>query len=260
LHWTDDGIVLGAKKHGETSVILELFTREHGRHLGLVHGGRSRRLQPVLQAGNTVRAVWRARLDEHLGGFAVELTELRSARLIGSAPALYALGSMAALVRLLPERDPHPDLFEAAGYLLDGLADPALAPALAVRFELMMLRDLGFGLDLTACAATGATEDLAYVSPRSGRAVSRAAGEAYKDRLFGLPPFLREEDAGEAPGREDLAAAFVLTGHFLNVHAFEPRGLALPEERARFVALSLGAPDGTRSDNLADRFSPAREG
>jgi DNA repair protein RecO (recombination protein O) len=215
----------------------------------------------VLQPGNTVRAVWRARLDEHLGGFSVELTELRSARLIGSAAALYALGSLAALVRLLPERDPHPDLFEAAGYLLDGLAEPAQGTALAVRFELLLLRDLGFGLDLTACAATGATEDLVYVSPKSGRAVSRAAGEPYKDRLLGLPPFLLDDEVEEAPAPEDLAAAFALTGHFLNVHAFAPRGQTLPEERERFVALSLGAPDGVaRSDKLRDRFSPAREG
>lgn len=242
MHWSDDGIVLGARRHGETGVILELLTREHGRHLGLVHGGRSRRLQPVLQPGNTVRVVWRARLDEQLGGYTVEVVDLRSARLIASAGALYGLGYLAALVRLLPERDPHPDLFEAAILLIDNLTDPAWAPALAIRFELTALRDLGYGLDLATCAATGSAEDLAYVSPRSGRAVSRAAGEPYKDRLFRLPDFLRDQETFAPPSPDDLAAAFVLTEHFLCRHAFEPRGLAMPDERARFVALSLREP------------------
>src|SRR5918911_2083159 len=134
MQWSDDGLVLGARRHGETSVILELMTREHGRHLGLVHGGRSRRLQPVLQPGNTVQALWRARLDEHLGTYAVEGEDLRSARLIGSPLALYGVATMAALLRLLPERDPHPGLFEAAAVLLDHLDDPAVAPGLFVRF------------------------------------------------------------------------------------------------------------------------------
>lgn len=242
MHWSDDAIVLGAKRHGETSVILELLTRGHGRHLGLVHGGRSRRLQPVLQPGNTVRVVWRARLDEQLGGYTVEPLDLRSARLIGSAQALHGLAYLATLARLLPERDPHADLFEAAILLLDHLDDPALAPALAIRFELTALRDLGYGLDLAACAATGSAEDLAYVSPRSGRAVSRGAGAPYKDRLFRLPEFMRDQEGFEPPPREDLAAAFALTEHFLRLHAFEPRGLAVPDERARFVALSLRKP------------------
>jgi DNA repair protein RecO (recombination protein O) len=241
MQWSDDGIVLGCRKHGESSVILELMTRDHGRHLGLVHGGRSRRLQPVLQSGNTVHAVWRARLDEHLGTYTVEGGDLRAARLIESPLALYGLGAMAALLRLLPERDPHPGLFESATVLLEHLDQPAVAPGLFVRFELAMLAELGFGLDLTRCAATGVTRDLVYVSPKSGRAVSAEAGEPYKDKLLALPGFLRREPAASDPSLADLKAGFALTDFFLNLHVFEPRGMLPPEERARFVALSLHA-------------------
>jgi len=243
MQWSDDGIVLGCRKHGESSVILELMTRDHGRHLGLAHGGRSRRLQPVLQPGNTVHAVWRARLDEHLGTYAVEGGDLRSARLIGSPLALYGVATMAALLRLLPERDPHPGLFETATVLLSHLDEPAVAPGLFVRFELAMLAELGFGLDLARCAATGVTRDLIYVSPKSGRAVSAEAGEPYKDKLLPLPGFLRREPAASDPSRENLKAGFALTDYFLNLHVFGPRGMPPAEERARFVALSLRAED-----------------
>lgn len=241
MQWSDDGIVLGSRKHGESSVILELMTRDHGRHLGLVHGGRSRRLQPVLQSGNTVHAVWRARLDEHLGTYAVEGGALRSACFIGSPLALYGVAAMAALLRLLPERDPHPGLYETATGLLDHLDDPTVAPELFVRFELATLAELGFGLDLSRCTATGVAHDLVYVSPKSGRAVSAAAGEPYKDKLLPLPGFLRGEPGLNVPSRDDLKAGFALTEFFLNLHAFGPRGLQSPEERARLVALSLRA-------------------
>lgn len=141
------------------------MTAEHGRHLGLVHGGRSRRMQPVLQPGNRVRVTWRARLDEGLGAFAVEPLASEVSRMIGSGLALYGLGALGALLRLLPERDPHPALYEAAGILVEHLDDPAIAPPLMVRFELAVLTELGFGLDLSACAATGGNDRLAYVSP-----------------------------------------------------------------------------------------------
>jgi DNA repair protein RecO (recombination protein O) len=244
MQWSDDGIVLGCRKHGESGVILELMTREYGRHLGLVHGGRSRRLQPVLQPGNTVHAVWRARLDEHLGTYAVEGGDMRSARLIASPLALYGVAAMAALLRLLPERDSHPALFESATVLLEHLDEPAVAPGLFIRFELAVLAELGFGLDLARCAATGVESDLIYVSPKSGRAVSAAAGEPYKGKLLPLPRFLRRAprpDAvtPDAPSRDDIKAGFALTGYFLNLHVFEPSGTPPPEERARFVTLSL---------------------
>ena len=241
MHWTDDGIVLGLRRHGETSCILELLTLAHGRHLGLVHGGRSRRMQPVLQPGNLVRAVWRARLDDGLGAYAVEPLQSVAAHLMGSALALYGIGHAAALLRLLPERDPHPALYEAARVLIEHLGDPTTAPALMVRFELAVLAELGFGLDLSRCAATGANDALVYVSPRTGRAVSASAGEPYRDRLLPVPPFLRDRTAPGSgwrpPDEGDVREGFTLTGYFLAHHIWDPRGQAPPEERARFVAL-----------------------
>jgi DNA repair protein RecO (recombination protein O) len=237
MQWSDDGLVLGARAHGESSVILELMTREHGRSLGLVHGGRSRKRQPILQPGNTVRAVWRARLDEHLGSFAVEPVTMRASRLIAAPIALYGVALLAALLRVLPERDPHPALFDAALVLADHLDEADLAPALMVRFELAVLAELGFGLDLQSCAATGAVADLIYVSPKSGRAVSREAGAPYADRLLRLPAFLRGE--GGEGGWDELKAGFELTGHFLQRNVFEPSGERPPPERARFIGIAL---------------------
>ena len=161
MQWTDEGVVLGVRKHGESSIILELMTRGHGRHLGLVHGGRSKSLQPVLQPGNTVQATWRARLDEHLGTYQVEGLKLRAARIDGLVhwPST-AWRRSPHLLRYLPERDPHFALYETLTVLVDHLDDPDLAPALFVRFELAMLTELGFGLDLSSCAATGSERDL----------------------------------------------------------------------------------------------------
>ncbi|MFE1601221.1 DNA repair protein RecO [Methylobacterium sp. ID0610] len=240
MQWSDEGLVLGARRHGETSVILELMTAEHGRHRGLVQGGRSRRMQPVLQPGNRVRAVWRARLDDGLGHFTVEPVESAAGRLMGSRLALYGLSHAAALLRLLPERDPHPNLYAAAQVLIAHLTDAAVAPALMVRFELAILAELGFGLDLSACAATGSNAYLAYVSPKSGRAVSAEAGEPWRDRLLALPDFLVPRGSGgtgATPTARDVRQGFTLTGYFLDQHVWQPRGLAPPEERERFVAL-----------------------
>lgn len=235
MEWSDEAIVLGVKRHGETSAILEVMTRAHGRHLGLVRGGRSSRMRPVLQPGNGVAIVWRARLDEHLGHYAVEGTALRAGSVMASPLALHAIGTVAALLRLLPERDPHAALYAALGVLAEHLGDAAIMPALFARFELALLAELGFGLDLSHCAATGATQELVYVSPKSGRAVSARAGEAYRERLFALPAFLRDGIADQAPAREDIAAAFALTGHFLARRVLEPRGLDLPGARSRLI-------------------------
>jgi DNA repair protein RecO (recombination protein O) len=234
MQWTDEGIVLGVKRHGEANAILELMTRQHGRHLGLVRGGAGPRLRPVLQPGNSVTAVWRARLDAHLGHYMVEGLELRAASFLNDAHALYGVLHLAALVRLLPERDPHADVFDTLADLVDGLDDPHRAATQIVRFELQMLAELGFGLDLDQCAATGGKEDLVYVSPRSGRAVSRAAGEAWRDRLLRLPAFLGASD--EQPSIGDLADGFAMTGLFLARHVLEPRGQALSDARQQFIA------------------------
>jgi DNA repair protein RecO (recombination protein O) len=175
MEWIDQGIVLGVRRHGESSAIAELLTRAHGRHLGLVRGGAGTRLRPVLQPGNTVHAVWRARLDEHLGTYLIEVTRTRAATLLADSHAVYGVTHLASLARLLPERAPHEDIYEMLEQTLDDFADAGEAAVHLVRFELAMLAELGFGLDLSSCAATGATTDLIYVSPKSGGAVSRPA-------------------------------------------------------------------------------------
>jgi len=236
MEWQDEGIVIGVRRLGESDVILEAMTRAHGRHLGVVKGGRSRRMQPALQAGNGCELVWRARIDEQLGQFAVEPTRLRTASLMGSSAALYAIATLGTLLRLLPERDPHPALYDTLVIVLNALDHPILAAPLMVRFELALLGELGFGLDLLECAATGATHDLIYVSPKSGRAVSAGAGEPYKDRLFALPAFLKQSDAA-FPDALAIAQGLALTGYFLERHLFGPRGIPIPEARTAFVAL-----------------------
>jgi DNA repair protein RecO (recombination protein O) len=184
MQWTDEGIVLGVKRHGESIVILELMTQERGRHLGLVRGGAGTRLRGVLQPGNSLHATWRARLDEHLGHYAVEGINLRAAGFLTEAHAVHGVTHLSALCRLLAEREPHVRIHGALEAILDKIDDPFAAATLIARFELTFLAELGFGLDLEACAATGTTADLIYVSPRSGRAVSRAAGEEYRDKLL----------------------------------------------------------------------------
>jgi DNA repair protein RecO (recombination protein O) len=234
MEWTDEGIVLGVRRHGETSAIVELMTPDHGRHLGLVRGGASRRMRPYLQPGNGVRAVWRARLDEHLGNYTIEGTALRADRLMASAGASYAMQTLAALLRLLPERDPHPALHDALAALVEAMVEPRGAAPAFVRFELQLLAELGFGIDLSACAATGADTELIYVSPKSGRAVSREAGEPWKEQLLALPAFLRGNGAAVNGG--DIAAGFALTEFFLVRRVFEPRGIELPAARAAYLA------------------------
>jgi DNA repair protein RecO (recombination protein O) len=233
MQWTDEAIVLGVKRHGETSVILELMTAERGRHLGLVRGGAGTRLRGVLQPGNSLRATWRARLDDHLGNYAVEGLNLRAAGFLSAAHAVHGVTLLAALCRLLAEREPHARIYAALEDILGSIGEPFDAAVAISRFELDLLAELGFGLDLSSCAASGVTADLIYVSPRSARAVSRDAGEAYRDKLLRLPAFLRDDSA--AADAADLAAAFALTGFFLDRHAFAARGLPMPSERGRFI-------------------------
>jgi DNA repair protein RecO (recombination protein O) len=241
MEWTDDGIVLGVRRHGEGSVIVELMTREHGRHLGLVRGGTSSRMRPVLQPGNTVRAVWRARLDEHLGNYAIEGLVLRAANLLNASHGVYGVTHLGSLARLLPERDPHENIYEMVEAALDDFDDARHAAVQLARFELAMLAELGFGLDLSACAATGTTEDLIYVSPKSGIAVSRSAGEPWRDKLLRLPAFLRDEagDVAQPPTDDDLRDGFALTGVFLLRHVLEPRGQTHSDARDGFIAAVL---------------------
>ncbi|MCI0467661.1 MAG: DNA repair protein RecO [Beijerinckiaceae bacterium] len=234
MEWRDDGLIIGTRDHGETSLIVEAMTRAHGRHLGLVRGGRSRRLRPLLEPGTHAEFVWRARLDEHLGTFAVEPVELRTAAMMASAEALHAMRHIASLLRLAAEREPHPELYELAAEIIGSLSKPESLPPRIVRFEAAILARMGFGLDLSRCAATGAAYNLIYVSPKSGRAVSQAAGEPYKLLLLPLPAFLRGET--ENPTPEGIFDGFKLTGFFLSRDLFGPRGETLPEARGAYLA------------------------
>jgi DNA repair protein RecO (recombination protein O) len=238
MEWTGEAIILGARKHSEADVILEVMTADHGRHLGLVRGGRSRRQQPVLQPGNEVQVTWRARLSDHLGTFTVEPLKQRAAGLMTSALGLHGIQHLASLMRLLAERDPHPGLHDALKIVLNHIDRCEVAGPLLVRFELELLNELGFGLDLTTCAATGTTEDLAYVSPKSARAASREAGAPYHDKLLPLPPFLVEGQ--RQPGSEitwqDLADGFRLTAFFLDRNVYEPRGIKAGDLRDSLIS------------------------
>ncbi|MFO1033080.1 MAG: DNA repair protein RecO [Hyphomicrobiales bacterium] len=228
MEWRDEGIILAVRGHGETSAIAEVLTQDHGRCMGMVRGGRSRTQRPVLQPGNHVGLVWRARLEEHLGQFQLEALHLQAGLIMEEPLRLAALASLTALAQLLPEREPHPRMFAAMRVVLDAIDVDDVWPALVVRWEMGLLDELGFGLDLSQCAATGARDDLAYVSPRSGRAVSAAAGRAYDAKLFRLPSFLKGEGQATAG---DVIAGLRLTGYFLERHVLGPRSVAMPQSR-----------------------------
>jgi DNA repair protein RecO (recombination protein O) len=181
--------------------------------------------------------MWRARLDEHLGHYTVEGLRLRTGALLSASHAVYGITHLAALTRLLPERDPHPAIYGALEVMLDALHDVRVAAPLIVRFELQLLAELGFGLALDQCAATGIGDDLVYVSPKSGRAVSREAGEPWRDKLLRLPAFLAGDQA--EPSAVDLSDGFAMTAFFLSRHVLEPRGLTLSDAREPFIATVL---------------------
>lgn len=234
MNWSGEGYILSARKHGETSAIIEVFTRDRGRHLGLVRGGVSRRMRPVLQAGNKVKLEWQARLSEHLGYFTVEALSARAADLMDERLSLAGLNAVCALAReTLPEREAHPALFDAFEVLLEHLDQPDIWPVLYVAWEAGLLAAMGYGLDLSCCASTGETDDLTHVSPRSGRAVSAAAAAPYIDKLFVLPPFMKGDATAS---REDIDAGLKLTGYFLETRLQWGVNRTLPEARARMIA------------------------
>jgi DNA repair protein RecO (recombination protein O) len=244
MQWSGEGLIIGVRRHGESSVIVEVMVEERGRHLGLVRGGRSTKYAAALQVGNSVQLTWRARLEEHLGTFALEVTDARAASLIADRTRLYAAQLLCDHLRLLPERDPHDRLLGRVVTLLDRTVVGELGPGLA-RFELMLLEELGFGLDLSSCAATGAIIGLTHVSPKSGRAVSAEAAAPYADRLFALPTFLLEDDAPAPPA--EVAAAFALTGFFLDRHVWAARQIDRPATRDALVERFSGHAGPPRS-------------
>lgn len=233
LEWTDEGVVLAVRPHGESGAVVALLTERHGRHAGFVRGGQGRQLRPVLQPGNGVSATWSARLAEHMGNLSLELTAAHAARYLDDRVRLAVLASAAAVCdQALPEREPHPACYHGLLALIEALAGTHWAEAY-VQWELLLLRDLGYGLDLERCAAGGANDQLAYVSPRTGRAVSLSAGEPYAERLLPLPGFLVGRGKG---GAEEIVSGLQLTSHFLAQYVFHPQNRDLPAARKRLTA------------------------
>jgi len=234
MEWSGRGHVLAVRPHGETSAIVELLTEDQGRHAGLVRGGRSRTLRPVLQPGNSVTAIWRARLADHLGHYTIEADIARAGLVMDDALSLAGLNSACALAcQALPERESHAPVYRAMEVFLDALGDIDIWPALYVRWEFGLLRDLGYGMDLEKCAVTGEVEGLTHVSPRTGRAVSRDAAAPYLDKLLALPRFLRDPEAGFDTG--DITNGLALTGFFLQRRVLWPMDRDLPESRMRLI-------------------------
>jgi len=229
MEWEDDAFVLSARAFGETGAIVEILTAERGKFAAHVAGGASRKMKPFLQPGAKVIARYRSRVSEQLGSASLEPIGEGPASLFDDPLALAGLASAAALVATLPEREPHPGAYHALEALIAALANPDIWPAVYVRFEAGLLQDLGFELDFSKCTVTGSMDDLIYVSPRTGRAVSRDAGEPYKDRLLVLPPFLLSAQGGLGEG--DIRAGLDLTGHFLEQHVFGPMNRPLPPAR-----------------------------
>jgi DNA repair protein RecO (recombination protein O) len=230
MEWEDEAFVLSARTHGETGGIVELLTQERGKFAAHVSGAASRRMKPFLQPGARVIARYRARASDQLGGATLEPMGEGPASLFDDPLALAGLSSAAAVAAgALPEREAHPGAFHALEALIRALAIPAIWPAVYVRFEAGLLQDLGFGLDLSKCAATGELDDLIYVSPRTGRSVSRKAGEPYKDKLLPLPPFMLSAQGGLGEG--DVKAGLDITGHFLEQFVFGPLNRPLPAPR-----------------------------
>jgi DNA repair protein RecO (recombination protein O) len=234
MEWQDEGIVLATRAYGEDALLLQVLTRAHGRHAGVARGGQSRRTRGLYEPGSRLAVAWRARLAEHLGNFTSEPAGGAGAAVLLDSPGpLAALASALALAeRALPEREPHPAVYEGLVALIGALAEEHWGEA-TVAWELALLRDLGFGLDLSSCAATGRNDQLAYVSPKSGRAVSLSAGEAWRERLLPLPAFLV---GGESGGEAAVYDGLRLTGFFLERDVFGPHHQPLPAARERLHA------------------------
>ena len=238
MEWRDQGVLLSMRRHGESSAIIDVFTENHGRHGGVVRGGASRKMAPILQPGAQLDVAWRARLEEHIGNYTIEPIKSRSGDILSDRLALAGLNALTSLLSFaLPEREPHDTIYRRTIGVLDLLGEPELWPLAYLRWEVGLLEDLGFGLDLSACAVTGVTEGLRYVSPKTGRAVSETGAGTWASRLLPLPPVLLRK--GEAPDHE-IAKSLETTGFFLREHLAPMVGnKPLPEARDRFVAAFL---------------------
>ena len=236
IEWQDEAVVLALRPHGETSVIAEVFTPLHGRHAGIVRGGTSRKIAPMLQPGAQIAVVWKARLEEHLGSFTVEPIRSRAAMAMADRLALAGLNAVTALLSVvMAERDPHPALYARSIDLLDLLDQGEIWPLAYLQWELALLEEMGFGLDLATCAVTGSAEGLIYVSPRSGRAVSAAGAGDWADRMLPLPPVLRGQGNADLP---DIRAALGTTGYFIEHRLMRGSGdRHLPAARERLLAV-----------------------
>ncbi|WP_045391849.1 DNA repair protein RecO [Falsirhodobacter sp. alg1] len=247
MEWRDEGALLSVRRHGETAAIIEVFTAAHGRHAGLVHGGASRKMAATLQPGHQVDVTWRARLDDQLGTFAVE--PIRPRMVLDDRLGLAGLNAVCAMIRVaLPEREAYPALWHLSMQVLDtlGAADWATR---YLRWEMSLLEETGFGLDLTRCAVTGSRDDLVYVSPRTGRAVSRGGAGVWADRLLPLPPAL----LGQGPATQgELHDGFRMTAYFLERELAAHGGRALPEARARLIDLltRLASPQAKADESV----------
>ncbi|MGH1578558.1 DNA repair protein RecO [Planktotalea sp.] len=238
MEWRDQGILLSVRGHGETSAIIDVFTIEHGRHAGIVRGGTSRKIAPILQPGAQIDVSWRARLEDHLGSYTVEPLRSRAAAALADRLSLAGLNAVTALLSFaLPEREANPALYKQCEQLLDLLGQHSVWPLAYLRFEMALLDASGMGFDLSACAVTGTNENLCYISPRTGRAVSEQAAGPWVNRLLPLPPILKGEGQG---GDAEIAQALQTTGYFLGEKlAPELGNRPLPEARARYVDLFL---------------------
>jgi DNA repair protein RecO (recombination protein O) len=239
VEWADQGLVLSARRHGENATVVNLLTYEHGRHAGLVRGGQGTKARGLYQPGNHVAARWRGRLLEHLGNWTCEMVTGFAATIMDEPGKLSALSSACAMLEAaLPEREPVAKVYADSYAFISGLSEEKTDdtkpgwPEAYARWELQFLADLGFGLDLSACAATGVTDNLVFVSPKSGRSVSAEAGEPYRDKLLDLPAFLHGDEVADMAG---VRVALRLTGYFLERHVFEPQGRTMPPARTRLV-------------------------
>lgn len=236
MQWSDDGVVLATRRHGEHALVVQLLTREHGHHAGILRGGQSPRVRAQWQIGSRIRVTWKARLVEHLGSISGELVAGHASRFFDDRVRLAALASAAALAAAaLPEREPHPRAYAGLDALIAALEENDRWAVAYVEWEMTLLEEMGFGLDLSRCAATGVTDNLVYVSPRSGQAVSAMAGAPYRDRMFRLPAFLRQAGVATRPEPDDVLDGLALTGFFLDRRVFASHGRETPAARGRYV-------------------------